>query len=62
MMGFVSTKSHSLQEEEISLLHRLRLERRKRRLAKAEALPLGARVADGVAAMMGAGLLSSFNP
>jgi hypothetical protein len=62
MMGFLSTKSNSLQEEEISLLHRLRLERRKRRLAKAEALPLGARVADGVAAMMGAGLLSSFNP
>jgi uncharacterized membrane protein len=53
MMSTLSTKSHSLQEEEISLLHRLRLERRKRRQAKAEELPLGARVADGVAAMMG---------
>jgi uncharacterized membrane protein len=51
MMGF--SKSHALPEEEISLLHRLRIERRKRKPPGPDDLPVGPKIADFVAAMMG---------
>lgn len=46
-------KSHQLHDEELVLLHRLRQARRARKQGDRGALPLGARIADAVAAIMG---------
>ncbi|MDT3377680.1 DUF1003 domain-containing protein [Labrys portucalensis] len=46
-------KAHQLHDEERTLLHRLRQERRAHRRPDPAALPAGARIADAVAATMG---------
>ncbi|CAM5768042.1 hypothetical protein LMIY3S_02367 [Labrys miyagiensis] len=53
MMMSSSTKPHRLHDDELALLHRLRWQRREHRPLQPGELPLGARVADFVAAMMG---------
>ncbi|WP_448951992.1 DUF1003 domain-containing protein [Labrys neptuniae] len=48
------SKAHQLHDEELTLLHRLRQERRgHRRRPDPSTFPLGARIADAVAATMG---------
>jgi uncharacterized membrane protein len=52
-MATIEKSVQGLQDQEVSLLQELRRKRRARRDARPEKLPLGARVADGVAAVMG---------
>jgi uncharacterized membrane protein len=48
----LASRVHKLHEDELALLHRLRGQRRER-VQRPDALPLGPRIADMVAAMMG---------
>jgi uncharacterized membrane protein len=52
-MSTLGTLAHRLQDEEIALLHRLRLARRGQRKSDGPAMPLGDRISDSVAATVG---------